>query len=201
MDDLTLLKLEAEVSFTYDANGRMLQTNEPFAPARRPAPRIRLYRTMGGEWFMRFAAAMADEVVGKREDESSGPAYCFPETILAARAIAITQANRDVARETFRWLFDEVDYWQPCFAVLHDGQAVAVCFSSRVGDRACAAGVETLPEFRGRGFASETTAGWALAVRASGRIPLYGTDWQNLASRGVARRLGLRQYGETTAWN
>ena len=37
---------------------------------------------------------------------------------------------------------------------------------------------------------------WADAVRGGGRVPLYGTWWGNLASRGVTRRLGLELYGE-----
>jgi hypothetical protein len=39
-------------------------------------------------------------------------------------------------------------------------------------------------------------AGWAAAVRAEGRLPLYGTSWANRASRGIARNLGLVLYGE-----
>jgi hypothetical protein len=32
-------------------------------------------------------------------------------------------------------------------------------------------------------------------VRRENRIPLYSTSWDNAASRGVARRLGLVLYG------
>lgn len=88
---------------------------------------------------------------------------------------------------------------QPCAALLHDGVAAALCFSARSSHRAAEAGVETLPEHRRRGYASAVIAGWAAAVQAHGHTALYSTSWDNMASRGVARRLGLRLYGEDVA--
>jgi predicted GNAT family acetyltransferase len=83
----------------------------------------------------------------------------------------------------------------PCLAIMDDGQPVSACFSARTSPRASEAGVETLPQFRRRGYASAVTAGWAQHVRAAGRIPLYSTSWDNLASQRVAPRLGLQLYG------
>ena len=48
----------------------------------------------------------------------------------------------------------------------------------------------------GRGFASAAVAAWAAALRERGRLPLYSTSWENLASQGVARKLGMVAYGE-----
>jgi RimJ/RimL family protein N-acetyltransferase len=68
---------------------------------------------------------------------------------------------------------------------------------SRVTARVAEAGVDTLAAFRGQGHASRVVAAWAIIVRETGRLPLYSTSWDNLASQGVARRLGLRVYGVT----
>jgi RimJ/RimL family protein N-acetyltransferase len=55
--------------------------------------------------------------------------------------------------------------------------------------------VETLPDFRGQGYAKDVAAEWANRVRAVGGIPLYSTSWENKASQAVARKLGLECYG------
>jgi len=65
----------------------------------------------------------------------------------------------------------------------------------RVTPVAYEVGVETAPEFRGRGYAAPVVAAWARVVREAGRIPLYSTSWENTASQAVARKLGLVQYG------
>jgi RimJ/RimL family protein N-acetyltransferase len=57
------------------------------------------------------------------------------------------------------------------------------------------AGVETVPTFRGRGFAAQVVAAWVGAVREMGFVPLYSTSWENEASRSVARKLSLIQFG------
>lgn len=128
--------------------------------------------------------------------EGGGPAYRFSAWIAqSGEVVRLTDANRMLARDTYPWLYDEVGDWQPCFAMVRDGATVSVCFSARIGVQAAEAGVETLPEFRGRGYASAVTAAWGAAVRADGRIPLYSTAWENVASQGVARRLGLTMFG------
>jgi predicted GNAT family acetyltransferase len=71
----------------------------------------------------------------------------------------------------------------------------SVCFSARNTPVAAEAGVDTVEEFRGRGYAPAVVAAWARAVRQEGRVPLYSTSWDNLASRSVARKLGLVMYG------
>ena len=76
-----------------------------------------------------------------------------------------------------------------------DGVAVTACSSVRLTPQAAEAGLYTHADYRGRGYAADTVRCWAEAVRASGRIPLYSTSWENLASQAIARKLGAIQYG------
>jgi predicted GNAT family acetyltransferase len=84
---------------------------------------------------------------------------------------------------------------QPCLAIVDHGRLASLCYSARNTPVAAEAGVDTLEEFRGRGYAPAVVAAWARAVRREGRVPLYSTSWDNLASRSVARKLGLVMYG------
>jgi GNAT superfamily N-acetyltransferase len=129
-------------------------------------------------------------------ETEAGPAYRFPASIAGGgEVVSLTAANRALTRGTFPWLYDECADWQPCFMKAIGGAAVSVCFSARIGSVVAEAGVETLPAYRGRGYATAVVAAWGDAVRASGRIPLYSTSWNNDASQGVARRLGLVMFG------
>jgi len=132
------------------------------------------------------------------QDTSSGPKYCFPDEIATPpgiEAVRMTPANADVLRPHFGWLIHGLEGMPPIFAVVQDGQAVSVCFSSRIPAQADQAGVETIAAYRGRGYAPAVVAAWAQAIRGLGRIPLYSTSWSNLASQSVARKLGLRMFG------
>ena len=128
--------------------------------------------------------------------EYRGPAYVFdhaPQPSL--RAVLIDQTNHDLLQRHFPY-----DSYPPeagpAAVVVEHGAAVSCCFCSRLTSRAAHAGLETVEAYRRRGYAIATVATWAAAVYASGRQPLYGTSWDNLASQGVARCLGLTIYGE-----
>jgi RimJ/RimL family protein N-acetyltransferase len=127
----------------------------------------------------------------------SGPAWHFPHVIPASEreVIPITEANDNLVRPVFPGLADDVPWRQPCLAIVEDGRLASLCYSARNSAVAAEAGVDTLEEFRGQGYAPAVAAAWASAVRQEGRIPLYSTSWGNLASRSVARKLGLVLYG------
>jgi RimJ/RimL family protein N-acetyltransferase len=129
-----------------------------------------------------------------------GPAYAFPEELPPPPQVErITDATSLRLAREFAWLRTELSACEPAMAAVIDEEIVSLAFSSRVTDRAAEAGVETREPFRGQGHACRAVTAWAIAVRESGRIPLYSTAWDNRASQGVARRLGLRLYG-VTCW-
>lgn len=228
MDDGELMRLRLETSFVYDGRGRMLRDNDPDgrpAPrllvARTPdGASYRVGHTVPDDIAAQLAAIIAGEppagdfrtppagvealrmaLAGDAPitEEGGGPAYRFPDTLTPPQeAVPITAADVDIVKASFPWVTEAG--WQPCFAVVRDGVAVSVCFSARLGPWVAEAGVETLPAFRGRGYAAAVTTAWGAAIRKIGRIPLYSTSWDNLASQGVARRLGLTMYGADMHW-
>lgn len=130
------------------------------------------------------------------EEISSGPAYFFGDYQNSSEnPITITENNAEVLQGGFEKLFEELHSWQPFVALIEKKKAVSVCRSVRITSEAHEAGVETLPEFRRKGYAAEVTAEWAQQVEALGAIPLYSTSWKNTASQAVARKLGLKCYG------
>ncbi len=124
----------------------------------------------------------------------SGPAFAFPETVEQPDATVIVDDVRLLARHFSGWTDAEIPGRSPVVAVVEDGDVVSVCFCARRSDAAAEAGLETAEAFRGRGLGPQVAAGWALAVRASGRVPLYSASWANGASLAVARKLGLVVY-------
>lgn len=127
---------------------------------------------------------------------SAGPVYHFAEDIAPTRhPVAVTESDAEKLGGGFEEFVAELPAWQPFVALLDGGRAVSVCRSVRITPEAHEAGVETLPDFRGRGYAQEVVAEWARRVRRAGAIPLYSTSWENNASRAVAHKLRLRFYG------
>lgn len=128
-----------------------------------------------------------------------GPAYRFPEALPHPIGVTrITRENWRLLQNFPGWsadLADGFDAGEPRYVVVEQGMAVSICASSRLTPRAAEAGLETLGAFRGRGYAQQVVLAWARSVRASGRVPLYSTSWDNVASRAVAHRLGLAMYG------
>lgn len=131
--------------------------------------------------------------------EYRGPAFTFPQTLPEPSSSVAVLGSADEAHPhpELAWLaaFDEVD--RPIVVARNDGgQAVAQCHAARPGPASAEAGLEVVEAYRRRGLARAVTLGWARAVCAGGRVPLYSTSWENEASRATARSLGLLPYAE-----
>ena len=130
--------------------------------------------------------------------QSAGPAFSFPTDIEEPTDIVLVEDERMLERNFRGWVPGEIAAGSgPVVAIVVDGHPVSICFSARASDAAAEAGVETAERFRGRGLAARVTAAWALAVRSSGRVPLYSTSWTNRSSLAVARKLGLIAYASS----
>jgi RimJ/RimL family protein N-acetyltransferase len=132
----------------------------------------------------------------------SGPAWYYPDPITPPNTLTpIPITDEADLLPTFPGFAGEVAARQPFFAIVDGGAVVAICFSARFAPGAAEAGVNTLAGFRGRGYAAAAVAAWASAVRQTGRLPLYSTSWDNVASQGVARKLGLALYGANLSFS
>ena len=132
------------------------------------------------------------------QNPSNGLAYQFTKSATpSTSAITVTTENSTILQNGFEEFIEELPAWQPFVALVKASRAVSVCRSARVTAEAHEAGVETLPEFRGNGYAEAVTLEWARLVRSLDAVPLYSTSWENIASQAVARKLELNCYGVT----
>lgn len=133
------------------------------------------------------------------EREYRGPAFTFPQTLPGPSSPVEVLRSAEEARPhpDLAWLatFAEVD--RPVVVARNDeGEAVAQCHAARPGLASAEAGLEVAEAYRRHGLARAVTLGWAWAILAGGRVPLYSTSWENEASRATARSLGLLVYAE-----
>ena len=127
-----------------------------------------------------------------------GPAYRLapPAGLLGGGVTELTPEDGGLLAAFPEWV-DELraGLRQPFFALIEHGMAVSICASVRITPAAHEAGVETLPEHRGRGCARRVVAAWAQRVQTLGAVPLYSTSFANEASRAVAAASGAQLYG------
>ena len=215
--------LQLQTLFLLDGEGRISATRSP-EPS--PGPLFMLIRgTASCAWAVRedVPREIADELNGLAREEppvsdlrqdpvhaerykslvsggvDSGPAFTFPEKIEQPRRTVLIDEIQLLDHHFSGWKASEIPERMPIVAVVEEGYPVSVCFCARRSNVAAEAGLETAVAFRGRGLGSRVAAAWALAIRASGSVPLYSTSWSNHASRAVARKLGLVAYASN--WN
>jgi hypothetical protein len=129
----------------------------------------------------------------------SGPAFEFSELGPSDPDVRGVDHAEQLARHFRGWVAEELPARAPIVAIFEGGDAISVCFCARRSTAAAEAGLETAKPFRGRGFGPRVATVWAIAVRASGLLPIYSTSWRNSASLSVARKLGLHMCAND--WN
>ena len=125
-----------------------------------------------------------------------GPAYTFAEIPpMPEGCVVLDSSSAGLLRKHFDDIIPELDAIYPCVAIVIDGDAVSLCRTVRRSRLAAEAGVNTAEGRRRRGLASQVVANWASLVHRLGLLPMYSTSWDNMASRALAAKLGLVQYG------
>lgn len=225
MNDLALMRLHADVLFTHDAAGCIVATNEPdgdraprlFLGRTRDGVVWRVRDDVPAEMAADLERICRDEpplddpraqpvtfdalraVLSTHSpvtEVSQGPAWRFPEAITAPESVVeIGSQNSELVQRYFPYTAEHIHERWPRFAVIADGIAVSICYSARLSASAAEAGLYTVEEYRGRGYAARVVVAWAREVRRSGRTPLYSTSSKNVASQRVASKLSLILYG------
>ena len=95
----------------------------------------------------------------------------------------------------FEWLKDEINYCQPCYGIINNGNIISVCRSVRITEKAHQAGIETVKEYKGKGFAGKVLKKWANDILNKSCIPFYSTLKENKASQRVAEKMELKIFG------
>ncbi|MBT2291342.1 GNAT family N-acetyltransferase [Paenibacillus albidus] len=215
---LELMSIQAGVLYIHDHAGRITTINER---SNQPAPRFFWGQTVAGR-IVRFRSDVPDhsihdimqfmdqgdsteqlaDVIHALEKDREirgiwmGPAFTFHEIVKDyTDATLVTEDNKYCLEPGFPALLSELKFRLPCFMVTENNMAISVCFSARSSDKAAEAGVETLKDYRGKGYAMRVTSSWAQGIRRCQRIPLYSTSWDNYSSLSIANRLRLHLYG------
>ncbi|GAB6477696.1 GNAT family N-acetyltransferase [Bacillus cereus group sp. MYBK71-2] len=218
LSELDLIVIQVEVLFVHNQVGKIKYVNEQ---GNTKAPRFFLGRTREGS-ITRYHCDLDDETVGKIEklirepsnhieiakiihvlnEERTvkniwmGPAFMFSNNLhKPTRTIQITEKNKELLRENFPNLIEQMEWRQPYFAIVKNEKVVSICCSARSTPVAAEASVETLVEFQGNGYGTDVVTAWAISIQEENRVPLYSTSWDNYASQEVARKLKLINYG------
>lgn len=215
--DIEWMKHHVNVLFKNDDENRMTVVNEPPYEI---APRIFIGGTKSGN-VVRYSNKLETNLIKKLKrgvnadfaidlgevisilntDQQisnfwTGPAFVFPNmNSTTTKAIRITDFNKGCLKRNFPYIFKELKYKQPCFAIVENEAAVSVCCSARQTNKAAEATLATCKKYRGKAYAVDVSNAWAAEIQSQERIALYSISWDNLASQAVARKLNLIQYG------
>jgi hypothetical protein len=148
------------------------------------------------------------------EQRGHGVNYCFPPDFAYEHDVAIVGSDLPEEERAALGVADDqvlpealvaigfstvAKVWAPWCVALHDGEIASLVETVRIGPTGAEAGVNTVPNLRGRGLAAAATAGWAASPSLRGRRLFYSTGVTNISSQRVTERLGLHFIGASVS--
>jgi len=97
--------------------------------------------------------------------------------------------------------FPDAVLHEGCYVIMVDGKPVSWAWTQDGNEQAAELAVETLPEFRRRGYGRQVVAAWAANVIGSGKVAFYSYIIGNVASEALARSLEVVQYAIMTTYS
>jgi hypothetical protein len=158
------------------------------------------------------AAALVDELLAVPEN-AAWVAQALPGWIAAPAALhVLVEAGRlpavpsgsvrllapgelDAIPDLPAALHDELALaWRdgtPIAAALHDGRPVAFCYAGSITEAWWDVSIDTLAPFRRQGYAARCATYMIRRMAQAGKRPIWGSAASNVASAGLAARLGF----------
>jgi hypothetical protein len=151
------------------------------------------------------------ELLGRQtpvEEFEPGLSYCVPEDFVYVHDVSLLRSGTPAGDRLLAVIADEgmpsdlvalgfAELWEPWCVAIHDGIVASVVETVRDAPAGVEAGVVTIPACRRHGYAAAATAGWASHPAVLDRTRFYSTHRTNIASQGVAARIGLQFVGST----
>lgn len=154
---------------------------------------------------------VTERVFGRKADHSIK--YVFTVNPVVASGVRVLTGNDYKEYESLwckchpetkdiGWLkeyFDEMAQEHVCIGVYGDGMLVSCTDAPGVPymeKEVCEIGINTLAEYRGRGYASVACRRCIGEILCRGKVPLWSADICNRASRGLAEKVGFAELGE-----
>jgi GNAT superfamily N-acetyltransferase len=97
-------------------------------------------------------------------------------------------------------VFPDVTLYKDSFVIMKGGKPACWALSVRQNERCAEVYVETLPEFRRRGYGRQVVAAWANQIVSEGRTAFYSYKAENIASAGLAASLGVVKFADVVGF-
>ena len=96
--------------------------------------------------------------------------------------------------------FPDAVFHNGCYVILVGGEPVSWAWTANESDQAAELAVETVAEYRQRGYARQVVAAWANHVLGEGKVAFYSYEVGNIPSEALAHSLDVVQYVVVTTY-